>query len=629
MLIRSSIRALGASLLFASALTGLARAQVCTVDGPPIEITDGSGGFLGPLSAGDVFGRGLASPGDLDGDGIGDLVVGAPARSGSGWGAVWILFLNVDGTVKTSPSPVEIGDTEIKNLSGSGLGHGDGFGTSIAAIGDLDGDGAGDLAVGAYCYDGGGIVKSGAVWILFLNGPSQPGTLKACQKICNGSANFPSVLAYRDYFGVGIARLGDVDGDGNVDLGVGASNDDAGGTDQGAAYVLFLNNDGTVASHQKIFGGGGGFPAGELGAADLFGHGMGSIDANVDGVLELVVGAYGDDDGGPDRGAVWILFLDASGTVTDQQKISDTRGGFGGTLNDSDVFGGYGITSIGDFDSDGYEDLAVGAIGDDSGGTYTGAAWILFLNHGGTVRDHRKISQTQGCFSTSSALAYGDGLGCGLTYLDDLGGIPDTSVGVLAISAPWQDVGGNASVGVVYNTYLADHAWNPGFGYCFGDPPPYVGTPCPCGNNNDGSIPGSGCDNGVFASGANLTGGGVASVFDDSLVLHTTNLEPLNAGLYFQADNQVNNGHGYPWGSGLRCAGGNLVRLGVRFSDASGYSDTSDLAYTISARSATFGVTISPGDTKRYQCWYRTTDNPPCFDEPFNTSNGYEVQWRP
>ena len=170
--------------------------------------------------------------------------------------------------------------------------------------------------------------------------------------------------------------------------------------------------------------------------------------------------------------------------------------------------------------------------------------------------------------------------------------------------------------------FAAPHTSNAqGVGYCFGDPG--VGTPCPCGNDNDGSVLGSGCDNGVFTSGAQLTGSGIASMSSDTLVLSTTHLEPNNAGLYFQADNQVNGGVGYVWGSGLRCAGSNLKRLGVRFSDANGFSDTSGFAYTISAKAGN----VNPGDTKNYQCWYRTTSNPPCFDEPFNTSNGYSITW--
>lgn len=156
--------------------------------------------------------------------------------------------------------------------------------------------------------------------------------------------------------------------------------------------------------------------------------------------------------------------------------------------------------------------------------------------------------------------------------------------------------------------------------FCFGDPG--AGTPCPCGNDNDGTVPGSGCANGVFTSGAQLSGSGIASVSADTLVLSTTGLEQNNSGLYFQADNDLSPGSA--WGDGLRCAGGNLKRLQVRFADAAGHSGT------------TIGIStkvgnVAPGDTKRYQCWYRTTVNPPCGAglNDFNSSNGLEITWVP
>ena len=169
--------------------------------------------------------------------------------------------------------------------------------------------------------------------------------------------------------------------------------------------------------------------------------------------------------------------------------------------------------------------------------------------------------------------------------------------------------------------YLAyNDAGSIGTPYCFGDLG--SGTPCPCGNDNDGSVPGSGCANGVFASGAQLTGSGEASLGADTLVLATTGLEPNNSGLYFQADNDLS--PGVIWGDGLQCAGGQLRRLGVRFSDASGYSDTSGYTQTISAKAGN----VTAGDTKYYQCWYRNPIASPCGAE-FNASNGLAVTWAP
>ncbi len=125
---------------------------------------------------------------------------------------------------------------------------------------------------------------------------------------------------------------------------------------------------GEVLSHQKISGTEGGF-TGVLDDFDNLGRAVTSVgDLDGDGVVDVAVGAHRDDDGGMDRGAVWILFLNGDGTVKSQQKISDTEGGFTGILDDVDYFG-LTVAGLGDLDGDGVGDLAVGEGVDDDGGT--------------------------------------------------------------------------------------------------------------------------------------------------------------------------------------------------------------------------------------------------------------------
>ena len=146
--------------------------------------------------------------------------------------------------------------------------------------------------------------------------------------------------------------------------------------------------------------------------------------------------------------------------------------------------------------------------------------------------------------------------------------------------------------------------------YCFGDG---TATACPCGNTSTTG----GCANGT-GDGATLSGTGMASIMSDTLVLQGTGLIASQPGLYFQGNNAVNGGNGTNFGDGLRCAGGGVIRLQVRFAGGAGASSTN---ISISAK----GMPAA-GDVKRYQLWYRDPNTTPCGAQ-FNLSNGLEVTW--
>ncbi len=337
------------------------------------KISELAGGFTGILDEGDQLGRALAGIGDLDGDGLEDLAVGAnyDDDGGSNRGALYLLMLNADGTVKST--------SKISSTQGGFAGQlraNDEFGRSVASLGDLDGDGVTDIAVGAPT-DGTGGTRRGAIWILFLN---SNGTVKRHVKIASGLGGFTGRLKNLDWFAFSLANLGDFDGDGVVDLAVGAALDDDGAVNAGAVWLLYLRSDGTVKEHRKISMLSGGF-TGLLESPDQFGTSVAPLgDLNGDGITELAVGAVKDGDGGKEKGSVYVLFLTAQGTVAFHQKISALEGNFPRLALNSWDWLGSALAPLGDFDLDGVVDVVIGARNDDDGGPNSGALYLTFLN---------------------------------------------------------------------------------------------------------------------------------------------------------------------------------------------------------------------------------------------------------
>jgi uncharacterized repeat protein (TIGR01451 family) len=393
-------------------------------------------GATGPVLADfDRFGAATAALGDLDGDGVIDLAVGAQFASaeGANRGAVHIVFLNSNGTVK--------GTTKIASNVGGGpsLSDNDRFGSALAALGDLDGDGVCDLAVGA-SGDDTGIYGGGAVYVLLMNAN---GSVKSNTKIARNTNGGPS-LSFNDSFGHAITSLGDLDGDGVVDLAVSAPYDDTGGNRRGSIYVLNLNSNGTVKSNIKISHETNGGPS--LANEDDFGSALATLgDVDGDGVTDLAVVAEGDDTGGTFRnGAVHMLFMNRNGTVKSRNKIAHNAGG-GPTLADSDYFGS-AVASLGDLDGDGRAELGVGAAGDGPGIVRSGALYVLYLQPNGEVERFSKIAKDVG---GAPFLTDQNHFGTALSLLGDLDG---DGVSELAIGA--EDNGSGQARGAVFVLYL-------------------------------------------------------------------------------------------------------------------------------------------------------------------------------
>jgi hypothetical protein len=323
-------------------------------------------GATGILFSGN-FGCSMSNMGDLDNDGISDIVVGdiLAGASNSRTGVVTFFYLNANGTIK---SYKQINRDVIASLPNSGS-----FGAGVSSIGDLNNDGYTDLAVASSNETVNGI--RGCVYILFLDSVQN---IKSFRKIGANASGFNGDFSIVMSMADGIGAIGDFNKDGIQDIAFRSNfrNDTLGTV--GGLFIVYLNSNGTVKSHSIISNHSNGLQ--DLVNDDGFGQTIVKLnDLDGDGVDELAVGAPSDTTNNVGRGgSVRILFMNADGSVKSVQKIDNLSGNFNQPIADGDDFGRIGM--LGDFNNDSIPDFLVGSSGKDEGGTNKGALYLLMLN---------------------------------------------------------------------------------------------------------------------------------------------------------------------------------------------------------------------------------------------------------
>jgi gliding motility-associated-like protein len=187
-------------------------------------------GMKGLLHEGDLFGVSLAPIGDLDQDGVPDIAAGSWAVDNDNRGALWILFLNSDGTLKKS-SIIASGKGGFKDY----VPVNNGFAVSMGFMGDIDGDGVGDLLVGSHLDSAN--ENYGAFWIIYLE---RNGTVKGSQKLNKNTHGLEKYITNPIRFGVSVARINDLDHNGIPEVVIGAEWNGDGGYQTGALFVIYL-----------------------------------------------------------------------------------------------------------------------------------------------------------------------------------------------------------------------------------------------------------------------------------------------------------------------------------------------------------------------------------------------------
>ncbi|MEL6343273.1 MAG: hypothetical protein AAFV53_09050 [Myxococcota bacterium] len=289
------------------------------------------------------------SAGDVDGDGNDDLFIGASGEDSGGdsAGAGYLLMGPVSGEIDLSAADAKlIGEEAYDNV-----------GRAVGCAGDIDGDGNDDLFIGAPGEDSGGS-SAGAAYLVL-------GPVSGAIDLSTADAKFIGE-ASGDTVGVSLSGAGDVDGDGHMDLLIGASGEDSGGTSAGAAYLLMGPVSGEIdlsAADAKLIG---------EEAYDNVGDTVSGVgDVNGDGNDDILISAHGDDSGATSAGAAYLVLGPVSGEID----LSAADAKFIGE-EAYEILGG-SVSGAGDVNGDGNDDLLLGAVGDDRGGSNAGAAYLV------------------------------------------------------------------------------------------------------------------------------------------------------------------------------------------------------------------------------------------------------------
>jgi len=330
-----------------------------------VQSTTARGVVINGSQAGDYSGYSVSDAGDVNGDGLVDVLIAAVGVDPAGRysaGRSYVVF------GKRTTGPVELSGIESGASVGGFVINGsnalDYSGRSVSGAGDVNGDGLADVIVGAQGADPGGRMSAGRSYVVFGKRTTGPVELSGIESGTSAGGFVINGSNASDFSGGSVSGAGDVNGDGLADVIVGAqSADPSGRSSAGRSYVVFGKGNNTQPVELSALESGssvGGFVINGSNAYDFSGGSVsGAGDVNGDGFADVIIGAFRV----PPEGRSYVVFGKSTTQPVALSAIESGIGEAGFVINGSNRYDGSGgsVSGAGDVNGDGLADVILGA----------------------------------------------------------------------------------------------------------------------------------------------------------------------------------------------------------------------------------------------------------------------------